>query len=475
MVGWNPRMNKVRDALPSAGDLEVYGSCCTNDSASVPWAQTVLVLLVLVYSGNPAPANMFPIEPQLVALSLLFGFLLLRKSVYLVRRSLVMIAGVFAAILAIQCISFRFCPVYTIGGFFTRLFIGYAVIALVDDFPRVFVRAMTGLAILSFVFYIPYVMLSLVGGSVEAGVTHISTLLGAMNVRRPLLLHTFDDGLSYRNFGMFWEPGAFQGYLIIALVLLTFARERLSARQYRRCFTVLVIAVLTTMSTTGYIALALVMLLQYTWHAEERRSRDIRILFGVYVVLPLLIMGSVLAYTRLPFLGEKIESQLHRLDLRQGRWHRGRIGSLVFDWEYVSRRPFTGWGLHSRTRYALHPWMEDSEGMGNGFADFLAKFGLVGFATWLVPVLAAFHRLAAGSKWQTLVGAVILLLLLQGECFLAYPLFLGLAFLNGFANASPLTRQLVPAHDPASALVYSDVQICGLCGDCDDGFCPDDC
>jgi hypothetical protein len=184
------------------------------------------------------------------------------------------------------------------------------------------------------------------------------------------------------------------------------------------------------MSTTGYIAMALVLLMQYDWQARDARTMCNRILFGIYVILPILIIGSYLAYAKLPFLGNKIESQIHALQRRQGRWHRGRFGSLVFDWEYVKRRPLTGWGLHSRTRYALHPQMVDSEGMGNGFSDFIAKFGLLGFITWLLATMRGFQRLMMGRPVQLLMIGLILLLLLQGERFLAYPLFLGLAFLG---------------------------------------------
>lgn len=406
------------------------------DSMDIPnhqwawWKETAVVMLAMVYSGNPAPERIVAVEPQLICLAGFLGWALIRRERPAVSRDLMAMAMVFGAILLVQCVSFKFFPLVTLAGFAVRLYIGYAVVTLVDDFPRVYVRAIYCMALISLAVYVPYVMLHMVGIHVETYLSGLARALGTISLtRRPLLLHTFYGHYSSRNFGMFWEPGAFQGYLILGMVFLALLKDRLDKRQYRKYLWTLCIAVLTTMSTTGYIAMVLVIFMQYDWNAADPRTTSNRILFGVYVILPIIALGSTLAYAKLPFLGDKIEAQLHALERRQGRWHRGRFGSLIFDWEYVKRRPLTGWGLHSRTRYALHPQMADSEGMGNGFSDFIAKFGVVGFLMWMLMVLRSFHQLVPRSALQIAFIGMVLLLLLQGERFLAYPLFLGLAFM----------------------------------------------
>ncbi|MFC1652799.1 O-antigen ligase family protein [Planctomycetota bacterium] len=400
------------------------------------WKDMIIVFLLLVYSGNPAMGRVFPIEPQLIGLALFFGGLLVRRAKPLVSKEFGVIAFAFIIIFCIQGISFEFWPVVSIAGFAVRFYLGFAMIRLVDDFPRVYVRVMYGLALTSFVFYFSYVLLHLVGINVESYIASLSSVLRMWTLdRRPLLVHTFDGTYSNRNFGMFWEPGAFQGYLILSMVFLMVIKNRIEKTQYQRYLGAFCIAILTTMSTTGYIAMVLVLLLQYEWYVEDTRTMNNRILLGVFVILPLVLAGGYIAYSKLPFLGEKIERQLHFLNRRQGTWHRGRFGSMVFDWEYIQKRPLTGWGLHSRTRYALHPQMANSEGMGNGFSDFTAKFGLVGISIWLIAVLRSFRRLLVGSHFKVGVIGVLLLLLLQGECFLAYPLFLGLAFLADSEDA----------------------------------------
>ena len=74
--------------------------------------------------------------------------------------------------------------------------------------------------------------------------------------------------------------------------------------------------------------------------------------------------------------------------------------------------------------------MSDLQGMGNGFSDFTAKFGLVGMLTWFVAGGRAFVRLTGASRLLAGLIAALLFVELQGECFLNFPLFLGLMFVD---------------------------------------------
>ncbi|MFC1896149.1 O-antigen ligase family protein [Thermodesulfobacteriota bacterium] len=390
------------------------------------------MLLVLVYSGNQAPGRIFPIDPQLVALALFLGFLFIRRSHRIFSFDFVLIGGIFACLLLVQCVDFSFYPFVSMAGFFVRLFIGFTLIRLVDNFPRVFVRAMVGLALLSFAFHLPYLLLSTADINMESIITRLAELLGTASVaRRPLLLHTFMGDFSPGNAGMFWEPGAFAGYLILALVLLALVKDEITKQDYKRYFIILSIALVTTLSTTGYVSFPLVLLLHYNWQGLSLNETIGRWLLAAYVVLPLMIMVLSHSYQTIDFLQAKIDHQLQVIEYREGRWHRGRIGSIIFDWEYVKRRPLSGWGLHSSTRYSLHPWMESSEGMGNGFSDFIAKFGIFGMLVFLTHLYWGVMYYTERNMFKSLYILVIVVMLLQGEAFFGYPLFLGLMFLSG--------------------------------------------
>ena len=413
-----------------------------NHHKSSPLKNVVLVLMVLIYSGNPAPGRMLPIEPQLVLVALLLVSLLMRRRSRIFTSDFVVIAGIFAIILLVQCIDFSFYPVVTIVGFFIRLVIGYTLARLVDDFPHAFVRAMVWIALLSFVFYVPYLFLDAAGISVEGVITRIAELIGtASNARRPWFLYTFMGDYSSRNAGIFWEPGAFAGYLALGLVFLAIIKKKIQVQDYRKYLLILSIALFSTMSTTGYIIYPLLLLLHYDWSAITLRKSIGRGLLACFVVMPLIAIASVYSYYQFDFLRNKIEHQLQMVELKEGMWEKTRFGSLVFDWKYIEKRPFTGWGLYSTTRFALDPGREDLSGMGNGFSDFTVKFGIVGMLMWLVAVFLGFRRLVGNKLSSAALICVIILVVLQGEAFLNFPFFLGLAFLRAFNSNSngPLT------------------------------------
>lgn len=56
-----------------------------------------------------------------------------------------------------------------------------------------------------------------------------------------------------RNSGMFWEPGAFQGFIFLAMLLMLFEVDEYQIKHRKSAFLVLAITMLTTQSTTGFI------------------------------------------------------------------------------------------------------------------------------------------------------------------------------------------------------------------------------
>lgn len=170
------------------------------------------VVLLLCFSGNPAVIYQPVIDHLLVGFAVFLAAMLVYRRQRVVTTEFGIIASLFFAILMIQAVSFSFLPVVTIVGFFTRLFIGYAVLRLVKNFPLVYVRATVLLAIMSLVFHIPYLLLATAGISIEGLVHNLSAFLHTSDLvirRCPLFLHNFYYEYSYRNSGLFWEPGAF--------------------------------------------------------------------------------------------------------------------------------------------------------------------------------------------------------------------------------------------------------------------------
>ncbi len=386
-----------------------------------------LMLLLLCLSGNPAVTGQDAIDFLYTGAAVLLAVLLLVRQGRMVTLAFGVMVSVFALIIAVQVVSFSFFPAVTITGFFVRVFLGYAVVMLVRDFARTYVRAMVLLAILSFVFYVPEQLGHVVGFDVGG---LFPDMIAKTTYKREIFFYTFLQKMNYRNFGMFWEPGAFGGYLNLAVVFLGLTKDRVTKRAYVYSLGVLTVALLTTMSTAGYVVYPLALLLHCRWRPGNRKEAAVRLLVGMYVVLPIVAIVGAYGYRHLEFLREKIDRQSREVQYAKGEWHRDRLGSLVFDWNYIRKRPLTGWGLHSKTRYALTPWVELSEGMGNGMSDFTAKFGITGMLMFCIALLRGFISLSDRHGVRSVLGAVVVLLMLQGEAFLNYPLFLGLIFLR---------------------------------------------
>jgi O-antigen ligase len=396
-------------------------------------SDVALIVAVLCVSGDPAvllPAGKettYAVLAALLACALLFN----RRFGGRAFRAFLPAGALFATLSIFQAYAFDFFPIVTVMGFLTRLFIGMAVVIIVSDFVRAYVLAMVGLASLSFLFWIPEYI------GLRAGIrfhdffrTFASKLGTQPGGHWSLGFHTYllDPQQMHRNSGIFWEPGAFAGYIIVGLLMLAVLRPSLTRKQHLGALCILTFALLSTFSTTGYVALPVAFLLNFDWKGANR-ERNTSVALGIFIIAPLIVLSSLYAFSELDILGVKIREQITAVQRHEPGYHINRIGTLVYDWNYVSKRPFTGWGLNNKTRYALTPWAAD-DAFGNGMADFIVKFGLIGFGIFLLGIARGANHISGKSRGYVLGFVASILILLQGEPFLNFPFFLGLMFMG---------------------------------------------
>ncbi|WP_088656133.1 hypothetical protein [Geofilum rhodophaeum] len=223
-----------------------------------------------------------------------------------------------------------------------------------------------------------------------------------------------------RNSGPFWEPGAYSGYLM--LVPLFFLNEKHFFREHSFKTAVLVLALLSTLSTTGYVAFGIYLVY------VGLRSRYWVLVFPVFVLL------FCFAFLKLDFLRDKFLTELQRVQTLDGGYHGQRFAVLVFDLHYIFKHPLIGNGFLDVTRYLDHPdvlWgLRSGElvGHGNGLSNFIASMGLITFAVYIFSIIRKNLFVLSRSDLVFYIGMIILLL--NGEQFLYYPIFLGLPFLS---------------------------------------------
>jgi hypothetical protein len=232
-----------------------------------------------------------------------------------------------------------------------------------------------------------------------------------------LLMHFPPDffmGL-IRNSGPFWEPGAFGGYLMLALIFNTLLHHTL----FRKENLIYLAAILTTFSTTTYLAL-----LFFTMAYFFIGIKNPIIKWGSLIVFLLI---AFISFQKIDFLGEKISKELRETKyqaLKKGG--DTRMASAYLDLKEVQENAVTlffGRGSHPDTRIQG----PDKEVLRtNGITDLLSRFGLIFFLFSIVALYFSYRHLASAGKKKNqlaLAALVTTMLLSFSEIYFIYLMF----------------------------------------------------
>lgn len=177
-----------------------------------------------------------------------------------------------------------------------------------------------------------------------------------------------------RNCGFAWEPGGFAVYLALAIYINLFFIK--TDVKFNNRFWVLVLALASTQSTTGYVIL-LIILLAFFFQTNMKM---------MLLFLPVIILVIVLLFS-LPFMRDKImkyyqEALQADLVVEQSvgaeyTQNPQRFASFVIAIQDFIENPVFGYGGHLEDRWftKINANIAPISGIGN----FLAQYGLVGF------------------------------------------------------------------------------------------------
>jgi hypothetical protein len=351
----------------------------------------------------------------------------------------------FALLFTFQTVQLSFFAVVTILGFLTKLFIAAATMETVRNFRFAFVRCMVWITKLSLFFYVPVLLASFVNVPLHRLFQPFADFVGVAQYgvleRVNIGLYNFQTGENLtRNAAFFWEPGAFSGYLVLALLFLATLRADLPGRLRRRWGIWLVLGIVTSQSSAGLITLPFVLVLFLISHRMTLQAVANNA-FRIGVALAVLVPLSVFVW-QLDFVGSKISELYSRAVFQEKGWELSRFGSILFDWAYITERPILGWGQNNATQFALSPGL-DRMALGNGFSGYVRQLGLFGLTILLVSLWAGLRQCRLGPRTSAWFVFVVLLIL-NGQYFMDYPLFLGLHFLG--ARAARPSPAPVPPH-----------------------------
>lgn len=176
------------------------------------------------------------------------------------------------------------------------------------------------------------------------------------------------------NYGLFWEPGAYQTFLNIAIFFQLFFYEKIGIKR----IIVLIIAIITTFSTTAYISSGLIIVIYFLFvkvlNSEQKKiKRKI-----MKILLFLIIIGSIF-FTQIPnSIKFKVFGKLEAifnpnlLSTYSYSSTAARVSSITIPLKNLLINPIVGVGFSKLFNYAF------TDGHGFLTATPLNWFGLFG-------------------------------------------------------------------------------------------------
>ncbi len=384
----------------------------------------LLVFLLIMVSGNPLFVASGHTELVFIIIFVLCMIYRNVLSKIISGQYLVIFCGLFFALFLIQAFEFDFFFSFpTLAGFYIRLLLGFVIFYGIESGPEKYIKCLYFICLMSLlIFGLSEVL------SIGAGID-LKTYLGAFkfynghNYVTHILFYNFDgEGEPHRNSGPFWEPGAFQGYITIAILLLSTYKNKILPKVYWRTLIIFVLTLLSTKSTAGYLLLPLALVFHFNFNANAKKVALLMVKGSIIIFIGILFAPKIMG---LEFLGKKITHQYEEAINRQPGWEISRFGTFIFDLQYIEKRPLLGWGVNETTRFALHGGKAIG-GQGNGLTDNIVKFGIVGFGLYIIYLFFSFRRFYSGRKTYAFMAVLIILISLNGEGFLNFPIYWGL-------------------------------------------------
>lgn len=242
------------------------------------------------------------------------------------------------------------------------------------------------------------------------------------------LFYVMRDDLS-RNCGIYTEPGRFQVILNVALFFLLFYRGKIkiSDKQYFRYVVIVIIALISAQSTTGYITflaivLGFILVRQPGLYQGKKIKTWILILLAITfsaLVVDFNVHGSESIISK-AFLSKTMSENTFDLNASTGKY---RLASIQLTWQSIIKHPL---GVGYENLEILKSSAELASA-GNGLLSTMAALGVVPvfyLLLWMFkPVFFSMN-----SKIVFWVFFIMLLNTTLSQTYLFYPSYIAVAY-----------------------------------------------
>ncbi len=257
-------------------------------------------------------------------------------------------------------ISYFYFGILVITGFLLCRTISF------QRFRKIFCDLMFGLSIISILLFVIFVCINkAIGVPFENGNNNV--LLNSFFINSQNLFYN-------RIQSIFWEPGVFASYLLIALSFELLIDGKLKISH----LLIFVIALILTFSTAGYLLLLLIVV---PFFIEKIKNRAVR-LTGQILFFPILLISAVLIFVFAKDLANILPSVFSKV-AKQTNSFTTRLLSPKINFEMFLSKPLFGWGIHgSNAKYleiaSSTEYLNLIDAQTSTTVGLLARFGVLG-------------------------------------------------------------------------------------------------
>ena len=226
----------------------------------------------------------------------------------------------------------------------------------------------------------------------------------------------------HRNAGMFNEPGSHQIFLNFALLFLMSDETRMGMSKKKYCWAIalLIVTILSTLSTTGFICLGVVLLTVAFRKKGGKMARSIKMAAFIGLIL-LFVIESVTGVVERKIVGRNSGGSFYT------RWNDTFSG-----FEIGLESPIAGQGVFSERKAEI--LLEHRvQNISNGFAAFVMDTGLILPAVWLWLTYRGIRTKFAKARLLYVLGVFLLYFL----CINTEGVFLNILFLGLLGKWQP--------------------------------------
>ncbi len=361
-----------------------------------------MVYLLVAFSGVPF---FYRARIEVMIIALLFPAFIFMHRRRKIDKFIIYYIFVVILIQVGQTLKFYQYPISTYIGLHIRVLFAYLTIRAVGQRIMIsYIHVIVFSVISSLIFYIPSYFNgfeSFLRINIAPWFVHPFLKSSSYQYTDNVLFYTINpigEGLVklLRNSGPFWEPGAFAGFLIVALLFNIIRTGKIAGK----INLVLFLGMISAFSTSGLIAMAFVWISYYL--VQQSRLKRI-------VLVPLFLCGIVYLFVSVEFLGDKIIRKLSFTD----KTYNTRFKSAQIDLYDFSQSPLVGLGRSEQTRFGGETDKRKIH-RNNGVTNFLATYGAVIFLLYFILIYRGFKSLCWSYEFNRLfslfaLGAILLI------------------------------------------------------------------